>query len=115
MYIVCIIYIQTAEKVVEARKTQTEIEDQLLFSQKKADADLRERKCKLTVARTKLQRTRYVHIILCGIFAHVCTMYHAYNRDALNDAELKNKLLQSKAQRFQQDIEEADKRILECG
>ena len=42
-------------------------------------------------------------------------MYHAYNRDALNDAELKNKLLQTKAQRFQQDIEEADKRIQECG
>lgn len=57
------IYIQTAEKVVEARKTQTKMEDQLLFSQKKADADLRERKCKLTVARTKLQRTRYVHIV----------------------------------------------------
>jgi hypothetical protein len=84
---------ETSEKVVLAKKGLMEMEDKLLLSQRKEDAEGRERARKLGSSRRQLQTAR----------------------DKVKDAEERNEMLQTKVLRFQHDIEEANKKELECG
>ncbi|CAI8020881.1 hypothetical protein GBAR_LOCUS12448 [Geodia barretti] len=86
------LYKETSEKVVLAKKALMEVEDKLLLSQKKEDAEGRERARKLGSARRRIQTAR----------------------DEVKDAEERNEMLQTKVLRFQRDIEEANKKELEC-
>jgi chromosome segregation ATPase len=78
--------------VVLAKKGLMEMEDKLLLSQRKEDAEGRERARKLGSSRRQLQTAR----------------------DKVKDAEERNEMLQTKVLRFQHDIEEANKKELEC-
>ena len=53
-------HVQTLDKVVIAKKALTEMEQKLLLSRKKADAERREREHKLAASRRKLRKAECV-------------------------------------------------------